>query len=197
VDENYFFNIWNRDAIANQTNGEYPYPAATNNAAGMLKALGIFVKGSLSDMFHTPADEVDIKTLPHDWAWYLANQPKHKPIYFIADESIFIAPQFVASDLPASPSGNGQIKINGIAKLTDLDVGAPDAAILIPDDSHQRIALGMKQWIFKARGKTKDAIAAQQEFEFEKQTMIDEMTNRDNSGMTAKLPNDASLGFGE
>ena len=98
--------------------------------------------------------------------------------------------------MPANPSGNAQIKLTGIAKFTDLDVGATDEAILIPTASHPRIAIGMKQWIMKARGKTKEAIAAKQEFEFEKITMIDELTNRNDSQMISTTPNDIQLGYG-
>lgn len=197
VDENFFFQIWLRDAIASQENGEYPYPEADNDSAGMLKALGVLIKGYSTDLYFTKAREVDIKKLDRDWAWYLANQPKADPIYFIGDESVFIAPQFAAADLPASPSGNAQIKLLGIAKMIDLDTGAAASAILIPDDSHHRIAIGMKQWILSARGKKTEALQAKQEFELEKQTMIDELTNRDNSGMTATLPSDYNLGYGE
>ena len=197
VDENYFFQIWKRDAIADQTNGEYPYPEADNDSAGMLKLLGVAIKGYDSDVYYKLSREVDIKTLQYDWAWYLANQSKSDPIHFIADESIFIAPQFAAADLPDSPSGNMQIKLNGIAKLIDLHTGATDAAILIPDDSHWRIALGMEQFIYKSRKMKKEAFDAKQEFEIEMQSMVDEMTNRDNSGMQATLPSDYNLGFGE
>ena len=128
---------------------------------------------------------------------YLTNQPKDHPIYFIADESIFIAPQFVTSDLPDAPSGNLQIKINGIAKLIELSVGATSAQILIPTDSHHRIAIGMEQWIYKARKMAKEAINSKNEFEIEKQNMVDELTNRDNSAMCATLPSDINLGYGE
>lgn len=197
VDENFFFQIWKRDAIADQENGEYPYPEADNDSAGMLKCLGALIKGYSTDTYYTKAREVDIKRLENDWSWYLANQPKADPIYFIGDDSVFIAPQFVAADLPASPSGNAQVKLLGIAKMIDLDTGAAASAILIPDDSHHRIAIGMKQWILAARGKKSEAAQASQEFEFEKSKMIDELTNRDNSGMTAALPSDYNLGYGE
>ena len=197
VDENYFFQIWKRDAVADQENGEYPYPKATNEAAGMSKCQGLFVKGYKDDLDFTKANEVDIKTLPKDWSWYLDNQPKDQPIYFIGDESFFVAPQFKSADLPDTPAGNNQIKLLGISKFIDLDTGALDSAILIPDDSHHRIAIGMEPWILKARGKKNEATLAFQEFEVEKQKMVDELTNRDNSGMTAKLPNDYGLGFGE
>ena len=197
VNENFFYEIWKRDAIANQENGEYPYPKATQDAPGMSKCQGLFVKGYKDDLDYTKATEVDIKTLPKDWSWYLNNQPNAQPIYFIGDESFFVAPQFKSADLPDTPAGNNQIKLLGISKFVDLDTGAPDSAILIPDDSHHRIAIGMEPWILKARGKKNEATLAFQEFEVEKQKMVDELTNRDNSGMTAKLPNDYGLGFGE
>ena len=82
VDENYFFNIWKRDAIVDQENGEYPYPEADSDSAGMQKCLGVLIKGLSTDIDYTKAREVDIKALPRDWSWYLTNQPKSDPIYF-------------------------------------------------------------------------------------------------------------------
>lgn len=196
VNEDFFYEIWKRDAVADQENGEYPYPEANEESAGMLKCLDVGVKVMSTDFYYTKAQEVDRKALPHDWEWYLTNQPKSKPIYYIADNSVFIAPQFNTNDLPDDPSGNKQIKLTGIAKFTDLDAGATDDAILIPTASHPRIAIGMKQWIMEARGKTKEAITAQQKFEFEKITMIDELTNRNDSQMISTTPNDIQLGYG-
>jgi len=197
VGENYFFQIWKRDAIANQDNGEYPYPEADQDSAGADKITGVAIKGLTSDVYYRPCREVDVKNLEHDWEWYLVNQPKSDPIYFIADESIFIAPQFSASDLPANPSGNLQIKLTGIAKLIDLTTGASAASILIPTDQHHRIAIGMEEYIYKSRKMKTEAVTAMQEFDLECQKMIDELTNRNNSNMQASVPNDFALGFGE
>ncbi len=198
VNENFFYEIWKRDAIANQENGEYPYPEADSDSAGMLKCLDVAVKPLSTEIFYTKAEEVDPKAMPHGWDWYLVNQPKSRPIYFIADRSIFIAPQFHPADLPSpNPSGNTQIKLEGITKFINLSAGATEAQILIPEDSHHRIAVGMKQYIMQARGKTEKAIAAKNEFEFEKLTMIDELTNRNDSLMTAKLPDMRNLGYGQ
>lgn len=197
VDENFFFQIWQRDAVASQNNGEYPYPVADDDSAGMLKCLGVKVKGYDTETYHKNAKEVDIKTLQKDWEYYLEHQSKSDPIYYIADESIFIAPQFDASDLPDSPSGNLQLKLYGIAKLIDLAADAVDSAILIPDDHHQVIALGMEEFIYKARGKSREAFSSKQSFEFELSDMIMKMTNRDESLGTASIPNDTNLQFGE
>lgn len=197
VGENYFFEIWKRDAVANQENGEYPYPIADEDSAGAEKITGLFIKGYSTDIDYTPCREVDIKNLDHDWSWYLLNQPKSDPIYFIGDESVFIAPQFLTSDLPENPDKNYQIKMIGIAKLEDLDVGATSASILLPSDTHIRIALGMEQFIYKARKMKNEANAAKQEFEYELSLIVDELTNRNNSNMQATLPDETATGYGE
>jgi len=197
VDENFFFQIWKRDAVASQENGEYPYPEADNDSAGMLKCLGMKVKGLSTETYHINATEVDIKTLARDWSYYLSNQSKNEPIYYIADESIFLAPQFVAGDLPDSPSGNNQLKLYGIAKLIDLTASAAASAILIPDDHQQVISVGMEEYIYKARGKRNEALTAKQDFEFQLNDMKSKMTNRDESKGTASIPDDTNLQFGE
>lgn len=197
VDEEFFFQIWKRDAIASQTNGEYPYPEADDDSAGMLKLKALYVKGYSTDLQYTKAREVKLADLPYDWDYYLEYQPKSDPIYFIGDSSIFIAPQFAAADLPDSPSGNVQVKLIGIPKFIDLDTGATSAAILIPDDSHHRIAIGMKELILRSRNKVSEADKAFNEFEAEKGKMIDELTNRDTSQMIANVPDDTNLQYGE
>lgn len=197
VNENYFFQIWTRDAVASQNNGEYPYPEQDDDSAGMLKCLRLSVKTDNDDDYYTPADEIDIKTLPRDWAYYLANQPRANPIYFLGDESFFVAPQFAVDNLPTSPSGNAQIKLYGTAKLIDLAAGAAASTILIPDDFHHLIAIGMEQYILKNRGKRAEATAAKNEYEYEKNVMIDELSNRDESNMQAALPDDTNLQYAE
>jgi len=197
VDEEFFFEIWKRDAIADQANGEYPYPKADAESNGMSKLKSFYIKGYSTDLQYTKAREVKLADLPHDWDYYLQYQPKSDPIYFIGDNSFFVAPQFDAADLPDTPSGNAQLKLAGVPKFIDLDAGATAATILIPDDSHHRIAIGMKELIYRSRNKTVEADKAFNEFEAEKSKMVDELTNRDSSQMIATMPNDTNLQYGE
>lgn len=200
VDENFFFQIWTIDAedntVAKRVNGEYLYPVNTSSSAGMLKLLRLSIKPYSTDIYYKPAIEKDMKALDHDWSWYMVNQPKSDPIYFIADESIFIAPEFKAEDLPTPQAGNKQVKLYGIAKVTDLLATATEDAILIPVDFHELIALGMEQNIYKARSKSNLSNNALIEFKNGVQEMIDTLTNRDNSPMIAQIPNDTNLGYG-
>lgn len=197
VGENYFFQIWKRVAIADQENGEYPYPEADEDSAGADKITGLAIKNFSTDIDYTPCREVDIKNLDHDWSWYLVNQPKSDPIYFIGDESVFVAPQFSAADLTSQSDINKMIKMVGVAKLIDLATGATSDDIVIPSEQHERIAIGMEQFIYKARKMKQEAFDAKTEFESELVSMIDELTNRNNSNMQATLPDETSLGYGE
>jgi len=197
VNENFFYEIWKRDAVAEQENGEYPYPVADEDSAGMVKALSVAIKGHKDDSDYTVAREVDIANLDYDWNYYLTTQSKVDPIYYIGEDSLFIAPQFVTADLPDVPAGNAQIKLNGIKKFIDITAEAEDSAILIPDDFQPVIALGMEQYIYKARGKANAAKSAKQEYLVEQSIMVDNLTNRDNSVMKAKLPDDTNLQYGE
>lgn len=201
VNEDFFFQIWTIDAddntVATRINGEYLYPAVTSTKAGMLKMNRLAVKPTSTDIYYKPATEKDLKALPHDWSWYMKNQPKSDPIYFIADESIFIAPEFKPEDLPTPSAGNKQIKLYGVAKITNLAATATEDAILVPVDFHETIATGMEQYIYKARSKTALSSKALMEFNAGLQEMIDSLTNRDNSPMIAQVPDDTNLGYGE
>lgn len=201
VNENYFFQIWTIDAADNthaeRENGEYLYPVASSTQAGMQKLLRLAIKGLSTDVYYTPCHEADLRSTERDWLWHIKNQPKADPIYFIGDNSFFIAPEFKTADLPTVPLGNKQIKAYGIAKFVDLDASDQETSILIPSDFHPLIAKGMEQYILKSRSKKTEAQNAKIEYENDKLSMIDALTNRDDSPMIASLPNDDRLGFGE
>ena len=201
VSENFFFQIWTLDAEdsdnADRANGEYLFPKASSSQAGLKKLLRLTIKGYDTDLNYKPCREEDPRAMDYDWNWYVENQPKEDPIYFIADTSIFIAPQWKADDLPDSPAGNKQIKAYGIASVTDLAANTIESLILIPEDQHERIAIGMEQYIYKSRGKMTEARNAKQEYTIEKEVMIDELTNRDASHMIATLPDDTRLQYAE
>lgn len=203
VNEDFFFQIWTIDAEdntnADKANGEYLYPTATSSTAGMKKLINLMMKGYSTDTYFTPCTEKNLRELLkyHDWTWYMVNQSKSDPIYYIADESVFIAPEFKAADLPDTPSGNEQLKLYGIATITDLAATDVEATVLIPEEHHDVIALGMEKYIYKARGKKKEAFDSLSDYGAAKQDMIDALTNRDDSFMQAKLPDDTALQYGD
>jgi len=203
VNEDFFFQIWTIDAADNtnpdRANGEYLYPQATSSQAGMQKLISLAIKGYDTDTYFTPSKEASLRELQkhHDWLWYMVNNPKSQPIHFIADESFFLAPEFKPEDLPDTQEGNNQIKAYGVATITDLTITSEESTILVPKDHHEVIALGMEKYIYKARGKKKEAFDSLTEFERASQDMTDKLTNRDDSFMQAELPNDTNLQYGE
>ena len=199
VNEDYFYQIWKVDAEDNtnatRDNGEYLVPKTTATDIGMNKLIGLAIKAYSTDTYYTPAREVNIRELlqQHDWDWYMENQPKSDPIYYIADESIFIAPEFKPADLPAVQAGNNQIKLYGIVNLIDLAIDDTADEVLIPDEHHDVIAIGMEKYIYKARGKKKEAFDSMADYKEAVADMVDALTNRDDSFMQAELPDTTNL----
>jgi len=191
IAENYFQEIWTRDAAEVSEKGEYPYPTASSIAAGMVKLSRLDVKTIPTDIYYTKAREVDIKTLNYSWDYYLANQPTSDPIFYIGDNSFFVAPLF--SDDRYGGVGNKQIKATGIKKLIHLEETDLEAAILVPSEFHDVIALGMEEYIYKAAGKRDDAGASKNEFLMELANTVSLLSDRDQSPTFGELPNDTNL----
>ena len=71
-----------------------------------------------------------------DWDYYKNNQSELNPVYYVSDNSIFIAP------IPQSAVANG-IKMTGIRKIADYDLLTVEADIGIPVDFHRVLVFGL------------------------------------------------------
>lgn len=179
VGEDFFFQTWTRDAIVDQTNGEYPYPVSNGSAGGMLRLKKICLKMISDSTEYTATREVDLSTLSRDWEWYLTNQPISDPIYFVADESIFIAPNFTNDRIQ---NGVGQIKLHGIQRLVDLASTDSESDIKIPVEYHWILSLGMEQWIYRSRGKFDESRQSRSNYDHAKKDMIEKLNHKKPSG---------------
>ena len=195
VAENYFFQIWDRSANADQLSGEYPYPVAQEvvgvGIPGMSKLQKLAVKPTPDDDF-VFADEVKVDDLPRDWSWYLENQPNSKPIYFIGGNSFFIAPQFKAENVDSEIS---QIKCYGSKKVLDLEIGDIEAAVLVPTEFHEVIALGIEPYIYKRQGLGAESNNAKNSFNEALFKMVGTLTDRTLASFAPELPNDYHLQY--
>lgn len=80
-------------------------------------------------MVYKNAREVNRQTLANEWNYYLENQSVEDPIYFIADNSIFIAP------VPTSETAwANRLKLIGIRNIADYDIDTTEAQMIIPTD---------------------------------------------------------------
>ena len=192
IGEHDYFDIWQTDAAVNN-NGEYVLPTDDSTHAGIFKVLGVFVKPRYDYDVWIKAKEISVPGLNYSFDYYLTNQPPSLPVYFLADGSVFIAPQFTSSTLGTNPT-NGMIKIYGVKSLIDLDLTATESDILIEDDYTDLIALGMEQYIYKARGMGQESLVSKQEFKDALyDLLIDIKSDFDQSEMSATLPFDNNL----
>lgn len=191
VGEDFFFDIWLADAVSGQTNGEYIFPLPDSSNAGMLKLKQLFVKVANTDTYYTKARQVDVRALQYDWDWYLANQPSSDPVYFIADQSFFLAPNFTATS--AGGAGNAQLKLMGIKREIDLGGSGAEATVLLPREFHQVLALGLKPWVYDLLGKTVEKNDAKNEYEIEKNKMLSALSDRDISLGQASMPDESDI----
>lgn len=191
INEHFFYDIWLTDAVVNRANGEYPFPQATSIKAGMDKLIKLGIKWN-GDSYFTPCHEMIINSPDAKWDERLITQSKGSPVYYVADNSYFVAPNFTTDDLIV-PTGNYQIKVEGTKKFVNLTAADLESAILIPEDFHEIIALGMEPYIYKNRGLTALKNDAKLEFKTELIESIQELAGRDISEMSATLPDETAL----
>ena len=118
-----------------------------------------------ADGDYVPVRLIDRSTAlqEYDLSWYEANQPVSDPIFFVADNSIFIYPA------PKEAVEDG-IKFYGIKGLANV-IASTDENLLfggkIPTKYHYLISEGMTQFIKRTQGKDQEGEAAKQIFENE------------------------------
>lgn len=154
---------------------EYNIPVITTwYFNGTPKIESISIKYSTNWDF-TKAREVNRQTLEHDLSWYEVNQSDWDPIYFIADNSVFVYP-VVKEAIPQA------IKLYGIKSLSDVLATTDESEIFgwkIPTKYFYMISDGMSQFIKKAQWKLWEAESVKQIFEKETlPTLINKLGNR-------------------
>lgn len=181
---------WESWTADSEVQSEYEIPTPTSSAiwAEVLESIAItydddtYVNTWLAK--YTTCEEVNPQTLPHEWNWYLENQPKSSPIYYRADNSVFIAPQPLSTQI-----GTDRVKITGIKSIPDWTVSTLEASISLPLYALEAIEYG---WIWKAHEfENRDAniqLNAYNFYESKKQKAIDKMSTQIHWAFTNQYP---------
>ena len=103
------------------------------------------------ELVYTPAIEVNPYTLPYDWQYYKQEQSQDKPIYYVADKSVFIAP------MPTEARLNG-LKIEWVFKIPDYTTETTEAQMIIEPDFHQTLLLGVIPYALMSKRAPMDEI---------------------------------------
>lgn len=88
---------------------------------------------------YNKAREVNKDTLQNEWNYYVEHQPQNDPIYFIADNSFFIAPSPKTSEWWAN-----RLKLTGIRNIADYTISTTESEMIIPVDYHDVLMY----WVF-------------------------------------------------
>lgn len=148
----------------------------------------VFVKYNSSATYHTKARRINPASLEFDFDWYATNQSTSDPIYYVQDNSVFIAP---------APTANVTwwIKIEVIYQPPELAKTDSEASILIPRRFHRVLIAWMKihasesRWIqFLWATQTFQAL-----YDKEKMDMITQLRARNQDIIQVQEPNLTNL----
>lgn len=184
VTQNYFPFFQEIDAVTTGDGG-YTYDASLNR----LKSVKI--KPFPDSDKYVVSQETDFSKEAYDISWFMENQPIGTPVHQIIGTKIYIAPQFTADN--TGGAGNKQIYLQFEDTPADLVVGGAENTILLPPSQHSVIAYGIIPMIQAANAKKTAEIADRANFNNETDSMIADMSGKDDTAMYIRVPNSIIL----
>ena len=180
---------WNTTSVDNQS--EYTLAEVTTSTewTKMLKSVAINYDGETYEntwlLKYIQAREVNRNTLQNEWNYYLENQSKEDPIYFIADNSFFISP------VPRTTEwGVNRLKLTWICNIKDYTVSTTQAQMIIPVDYHYVLMLWVIPFaLMTKRADNNEVIKAQNDYNNAETEAIFTLTNRKEWPITMGYPN--------
>ena len=138
TDESFNWERWTSDTASGQ--GEYSIPHVAYNEAGakVMSEVEVVYDSSTFDgtgsLQYIKAKRVSPSSLANSWEWYEENQPASSPLFFVGDNSVFIAP------IPqGDQAGTGRIRMTGVRKIADYTLSTSEADIKLPIDQQQAL----------------------------------------------------------
>lgn len=166
LDEDRHYQEWTIDwwTIANQS--EYTLATVSSSAewTKILKWVSINYNWETYEktwlLKYLNAREVNRQTLPYEWNYYLENQSQEDPIFFIADNSVFIAP------VPTSETAwTDRLKLIWIRNITNYTINSTEAELIIPVDYHDVLMLWVIPFaLMTKRAENGEIVKAQQDY---------------------------------
>lgn len=190
VDYNY--DIWTVDETS--TISEYTMPEVAYNLAWMkiLKWVAISYDWETFPntwlLKYTKAKRVSPNDLPYQWNYYVENQNQSDPIYYIADNSYFIAPAFRAEWL------ENRIQLTGIKKIADYTINTTESEMRIPVDFQRLLIWAVIPFALMAKRADDNTIQkAQNDYEVKKTQAIQNLANREEWTITMNYPTEDDI----
>jgi hypothetical protein len=139
LEEDYNWEEWKTASVNGQAEYTLPPLTSTSDGTKALKTVAISYGTTVYDdgtLQYVKAKLVNPANMELDWDYYKNNQSELNPIYYVSDNSIFIAP---------TPNANipSAIKMTGIRKISDYTLSTVEADIGIPVDFHRVLVFGL------------------------------------------------------
>ena len=189
VPEDYNWDRWLVDLSTTVTEYTIPEVAHDTAWAKLLKGVSISYDwetySETWNIQYTPAREVNPNTLKEDWFYYVENQDKKDPIYYVADNSYFIAPSIWTAGLV------DRIKLTWIRKIPDYALTTTEANMKLPVDQQQALVYWlMVDWYFNKWVDDNTINNAEARWERKKREAIKTLSIRVENPTTLTYPNE-------
>lgn len=179
VNEDFFYQEWLTNTVIDQR--EYTFPVKAGTTAGLKKLLGVSLKYKTTNTEFQKLRESKLSNNSDDLAYYLDNQTEKDPFFIIWDNSVFVYPD-------PEEVVTGGLKLYGVSNLWDIATGGTEASVKIPIEHHEKIAIGMMQYIYQARGLLGESTSAYNLYNQKKIDLVNDLSDRNKSPVTSLLP---------
>lgn len=188
INEDWNWDIWTTTSVADQS--EYVIPAAASDTEGNLKISWVSINYNWETFAdgtkkYIKAKLVRLGNLPENWNYYTNNQSKDKPIYYIADKSIFIAPHPATSE-----AGADRIELKGIKSILDYTITTTEDNIKIPLYLHDVLVQGLLPYIHRAEWRKDEASFEEKNYFTRRDLAVKKFTDRNNWAFYMNYPTD-------
>ena len=189
-DDDRHYDEWTIDwwTLTNQSEYSLDEVATNNEWVKILKSVAINYNGkthiNTGKFIFKPAIQVNKDALSEEWWYYEENQDPEHPIYFIADNSIFIAP------VPKIwQAWNWRLKVTGIKNIADYTINTTN--LIIPSDFHSVLEAWVIIYCLKSKRTVNinEIIEAKNEYEKLELNAINQLWNKEEGIIYMNYPN--------
>lgn len=182
VDEDYFWDIWNFNTVAWQSEYNISEIWVAPNELDIKKINKVFVKYDTNVTLLTQARFLNPSSLQFVEEFYETNQPSSDPFFYFKDKSVFIYPA-------PSTSITEWGRLNLIHVPAELTISSTEDDVEIPFQYHKIISLWMRAMIFDGQWKTAESQNAEVKYKKWIDDMVTFLKDRYNLPWESETPN--------
>lgn len=188
VNEDSYWQEWNQATVSAQS--EYPLPPIASTTSWMKKLKDVKIAydsqtySGTTLMQYVVAKQISPSALANPWSYYVEFQDPLRPIYYLADNSIFIAP---APTLAVT----AWIVITWVRSIPDYNLSTTgESDMIIPLDQQELLRYWLIPYIYDMKTMAAESEAARQRYEFMKANMVLNLSDRVESPFNNQYPDD-------